>query len=76
MARLFLIMIMAVAFVAIVAILLSVWNAAAAAMAERRSMVSSSKGSNIMAPTGFQKISFVALIAVLIGVSSGLLGGM
>jgi cell division protein FtsX len=76
MGRLFLIVLLAAVFVAIVAILVSVWNAAVAAGTERLRPYFNPDKDGMMAPSGFQKVAFVALIVVLFGVTAGWLGGL
>ncbi|NNE51342.1 MAG: hypothetical protein HKN30_02960 [Sulfitobacter sp.] len=76
MARILLIVIAAAAIVAIVAILLTVWNAAFAAGSRNLRPLFGADKEGMMAPTGLQKVAFVALIVLLFGVASGWLGGM
>lgn len=76
MARLFLILLLAAVFVAIVAILVSLWNAALTAGTRRLRPYFNSGEDGMMAPSGIQKVAFVTLIVVLFGVTSGWLGGL
>tara|TARA_R110002094_G_scaffold206657_1_gene177237 strand:- start:135 stop:365 length:231 start_codon:yes stop_codon:yes gene_type:complete len=76
MARLFLIVVLAAVFVAIVAILVSIWNSAVTAGARSLRPYFNTDKDGMMAPSGFQKVAFVALIVVLFGVTSGWLGGL
>lgn len=66
-------------FAAVVVIILGVASflgrAADRADAALRPIWGSKRG-NVMAPTTFQKIAYVALLLVLLGVTSGLLGGL
>jgi hypothetical protein len=76
MARLLFFILLTAAIIGLVAILLAVWNAATAATAERARLRSGYDRNGLMAPTGFQKVAFVALIVLLLGVSSGVMGGL
>jgi hypothetical protein len=76
MGRLLLIVIAAIALVAIVAILLLIWNAALAAGTRGLRPLFATSGDDKMAPSGFQKVAFLALILLLLGVSLGWLGGL
>lgn len=76
MGRIILIIIAAVAIVAVVAILASVWNAAFAASTRNLRPLFGTDKEGMMAPTGMQKVAFVALIVLLLGVASGWLGGL
>lgn len=76
MARLLLIIVLLAVFVAIIVILVSLWNSMVAATEQAVQTARDAKKDDIMAPTAFQKIAFVALILVLFGVTSGWLGGL
>jgi cell division protein FtsX len=76
MARIVLILLAAVAIVAFAAFLVSIWHTAyRSGRRALRPMFGPSEGS-LMAPTGFQKVAYVALILLLTGVSLGWLGGL
>ena len=76
MSRLFLFLLLMVLGVAIAAFLVSIWNSAyEAGRAAMRPVLQGGKG-GLMAPTGIQKIAFVALIVLMLGVTSGWLGGL
>ena len=76
MARLLLFLIFAVALLAILAFMVSVWSEM---MQKGRRvagpMLGARKG-DLMAPNGYQKLGYVALIVLLIGVTSGWIGGL
>ena len=76
MARILLfLLVFAALAVIILAVVSALGRAADSADAALRPIWGSKKG-NVMAPTGFQKIAYVALLLVLLGVTSGLLGGL
>ena len=76
MGRLFLFAAMMLVLLAVVAILLSIWNAANAARAQRTPGPWGPDKDYGMAPTGLQKVAFLALIVLLAGISLGWLGGL
>lgn len=76
MGRLLLIIVAALVVFAFVAILYSVWNAAFAAGSRRLGPLFGAEKDGMMAPTGLQKVAFVALILLLLGLSVGWLGGL
>jgi cell division protein FtsX len=76
LARLFLIALFVGVIIAIVAILISIWNAALAAGQKALHPEDGPERRDFMTPRSLQKLSFVALIVVLFGVSSGWLGGL
>ena len=79
MGRLLLLLAVLALAVAIVAILVSIWDAAYDG-GRRFARPFFGNGPNgedsLMAPTDFQKIAYVALILLLLGVASGWLGGV
>ncbi len=76
MARLFLFLVFLAVIVAIVAILVSVWNEVyRTGRRAMRPMFGPNDG-GLMAPSGLQKIAYLALIVLLLGVTSGWLGGL
>ena len=76
MARLLLILMILAACVLAVLVLYSIWTNLAASV-ERALRPAAAQGrSGQMAPTGIQKAAYLALIFVLFGVASGLLGGL
>ena len=79
MGRLLLLLALLAVAVAIVAVLISIWDAAyeGGRRVARPLFGTDSIGEESpMAPTGFQKIAYVALIVLLLGISSGWLGGL
>ncbi|MDF1728886.1 MAG: hypothetical protein P1U53_14175 [Sulfitobacter sp.] len=76
MGRLFLVAALALIILAIVALALSIWNAASAARAGRTPGPWGPDKDYGMAPTGLQKVAFAALIVLLLGISLGWLGGL
>ncbi|APE42840.1 hypothetical protein BOO69_04930 [Sulfitobacter alexandrii] len=62
--------------VAIVVILGSIWNSTMDQGRRALKPVFGPTKDGVMAPNGLQKVAYVALIALLFGTASGLLGGM
>ena len=76
MARLFIYVVVLAVFVAIVLFVVSLLQrAASAGQAALRPMFGPDRGS-LMAPTPIQKVAFVALFALMLGVCTGWLGGL
>ncbi|OAN77674.1 hypothetical protein A8B82_12235 [Sulfitobacter sp. EhC04] len=76
MGRLFLLALVAGVIIAIVVILASIWsNAVDQGRRALRPIFGPTKD-GVMAPNGLQKVAYVALIALLLGTASGLLGGL
>ncbi|TMM51845.1 hypothetical protein [Sulfitobacter sabulilitoris] len=76
MTRLFLFLALLVVVVAISAVLVSIWvTAYDAGRAALRPIFASGTG-GAMTPTGFQKIAYLALLLLLVGVTTGWLGGL
>lgn len=76
MARLFLFAMLLAVFVAIVIILVSIWQRAALAGQRALRPMFGPNQEGQMAPTAFQKVAYAALIVLLFGVATGWLGGM
>lgn len=76
MARLFLVLIVLAACVAIAAILYAIWTSIVHAGQRGLRPITGFIEEHKMAPTGIQKAAYIALIVVLFGVASGWLGGL
>ena len=76
MARLLLLLLVAMAVVAAVALLVSWFNSAYQAGQHVLRTQFDTDGRRLMAPTGFQKVAYVALIVLMLGVSVGWWGGL
>ncbi|QFT57305.1 hypothetical protein FIU94_00595 [Sulfitobacter sp. THAF37] len=76
MGRLFLFALFLGVIVAIVVILGSIWNSTVDHGRRALKPVLGPTKDGMMAPNGLQKVAYVALIALLFGTTSGLLGGM
>ena len=76
MGRLFLIALFLGVIIAIVVILGSIWNSTVDQGRRALQPFFGPTEDGMMAPTGLQKIAYVALIVLLFGTTSGLLGGM
>ncbi|MFD2739087.1 hypothetical protein ACFSUD_05875 [Sulfitobacter aestuarii] len=76
MARVLLILLFLMVIVVFAAILVSFWKAAYRhGPAAMRSFTGTSEAS-LMAPTALQKVAYLALILLLLGISTGWIGGM
>tara|TARA_R110002049_G_scaffold10127_8_gene50615 strand:+ start:3460 stop:3690 length:231 start_codon:yes stop_codon:yes gene_type:complete len=76
MARLFLFLMFLALGIAIVLAVVSTLARLADSAGTALGPIWGSEKGNLMAPTPFQKISYVALLLVLLGVTSGWLGGL
>ena len=76
MGRLFLILAALAVIVAFVVILGSIWNASMEAGRKGLHRYAGFGKDGVMAPTTLQKVAYLALIVVLFGTASGLLGGL
>lgn len=76
MARLLLFLILAVALVAIAVFVMSVWSGMVQKGRRAASPVPGTRKGDVMAPNGYRKLGYVALIVLLIGVTSGWIGGL
>ncbi|MDG1167777.1 MAG: hypothetical protein P8N14_01160 [Sulfitobacter sp.] len=76
MARLFLILIILAASVAIAAVLYSIWTVIVETSARHLRPATGTTGETEMASNGIKKAAYIALIVVLFGVASGWLGEM
>lgn len=75
MTRILMILLAAMAIVAFVAFLVSIWHSAYRSGQRALRPVFGPREGSLMAPTAFQKVAYVALILFLTGVGLGWLGG-
>lgn len=76
MSRLFLFALAVGVIVAIVVILASIWNSTVDQGRRALRPVFGPTKDGVMTPNGMQKVAYVALIVLLFGTTSGVLGGL